>query len=118
VKTSKLELYEVTMEEELEEINLLQEELVTVKSHECRQGTFRSSDGHTYNVESDVDKQYVTFLFGEEPITYEMARREKKAAKRAKQRSIVEEELDEFYMPKDMSPLRSSQPMTTTSRWR
>jgi hypothetical protein len=105
VKTSKLELYEDTMEEELEEFNMLQEELVTIKSYECRQGKFRSSDGHTYHVESDVAKQYVTFMFGEEeeePITHEMARRAKKAAKRAKQRSVVEEELDEFYMPQGM----------------
>jgi hypothetical protein len=32
-------------------------------------------DGHTYHVESDVAKQYVTFMFGEEeeePITNEM----------------------------------------------
>ena len=95
------------MEEELEEINMLQEELVTVKSHECRQGKFRSSDGHTYHVESDVAKQYVTFLFGEEeeePNTHEMTRRAKKAAKKAKQRSVMEKELDEYYMPKDKKP--------------
>ena len=49
MKTTKLELYKDTMEEELEEYNMLQEVLVTVKSHECRQGKFRSSDGHTYH---------------------------------------------------------------------
>jgi hypothetical protein len=71
---------------------MLQEEQVTVKSHECRQGNFRSSDGHTYRVECDVAKQYVTFLFGEEeeePFTHEIARRASKAAKRARQRSVV-----------------------------
>jgi hypothetical protein len=59
-----------------------------------------------YHVQSDIDKQYVTFMFGEEeeePVTNEMARcakkAAKKAAKRARQRSVVEEELDEFYMP-------------------
>jgi hypothetical protein len=104
VKTNKLELYKDTMEVELEEFNMLQEELVTVKGHECRQGKFRSSDGHTYHVESDVAKQYVTFLFGEEeeePVTREMVRHAKKAAKRARQRSVVEEELYEFYMPQE-----------------
>jgi hypothetical protein len=100
VKNSKLELYKDTMEEDIEEFNVLQEELVTIKNHECRRGKFRSSDGHTYHVESDVAKQYVTFMFvEEEPITNEMARRAKKAAKSARQRSVVEEELDEFYMP-------------------
>jgi hypothetical protein len=92
------------MEEEIEEFNVLQEELVTIKSRECRQGKFRSSDGHTYHVESDVAKQYVTFMFVEEeeqPVTNELARRAKKAAKRARQRSVVEEELDEFYMPQE-----------------
>jgi hypothetical protein len=72
VKTSKLELNKDTMEEELEEFNVLQEELVTDKSHECRQGKFWSSDGHTYHMESDAAKQYVTFMFGEEeeePVT-------------------------------------------------
>jgi hypothetical protein len=103
VKTSKLELYEDTMEEELEEYNMLQEELVTVKSRECRQGKLRSSDGHTYRVESDVAKQYVTFLFGkeeEEHFTHEMARRANKAAKRARQRSVVEE--DRSLLRKDL----------------
>jgi hypothetical protein len=106
VKTSKLELYENNMEEELEEHNMLKEELVTVKSQECRQGKFRSSDGHTYRVECDAAKKYVTFLFNkeEQPITHEIDRRANKAAKRARQRSVVEEELDEFYMPKDMKP--------------
>jgi hypothetical protein len=99
VKTSKLELYEDTMEEELEEFDMLQEVLVTVKSHECRQGKYRSSDGHTYHVESNIARQYITFVFGEEeeePVTHEMDRRAKKAARRARQRSVVEEELDEF----------------------
>jgi DNA-directed RNA polymerase subunit K/omega len=47
------------------------------------------------------------FLFGEEeeePITHEIDRRANKAAKRARQRSVVEEELDEFYMPQGMKP--------------
>jgi hypothetical protein len=109
VKTSKLELYEDTMEEEIEEYNMLKEEIVTVKSQECRQDKFRSSDGHTYTyrVESDVAKKYVTFLFGEEeeePITHEIDRHANKAAKRARQRSVVEEELDKFYMPQGMMP--------------
>jgi hypothetical protein len=104
VKTSKLELYKDTMEEEPEEFNVLQEELVTNKSHECRQGKFQSSDGHTYHVESDVARQYVTFIFGqeeEEPVTNEMARHAKKAAKRARQRSVVEEALEESYMQEE-----------------
>ena len=94
------------MEEELEEYNMLKEEQVTVKSQECRQGKFRSSDGHTYRVESDVAKKYVTLLFGEdkEPITHEIDKCANKAAKRARQRSVVEEELDEFYMPQGMKP--------------
>ena len=106
VKTSKLELYEDNMEEELEEYNILEEELVTVKSQECGHGKFRSSDGHTYRVESDVAKKYVTLLFGEdkEPITHEIDKCANKAAKRARQRSVVEEELDEFYMPQGMKP--------------
>jgi hypothetical protein len=107
VKTSKLELYEDNLEEELEEHNMLKEELVTVKSQECRQGKFRSSDGHTYRVERDAAKKYVTFLFNEEeeePITHDIDRRANKAAKRARQRLVVEEELDEFYMPQGMKP--------------
>jgi hypothetical protein len=81
---------------------MLQEELVPVKSHECQQGKFRSSDGHTYHMESNIAKQYVTFVFGEEeeePVTHEMDRCAMKAARRARQRSVVEEELDVFYMP-------------------
>jgi hypothetical protein len=51
-------------------------------------------------MESDVAKQYVTFMFGEEePVAHEMARRARKAAKRARQGSVAEEELEEFYMP-------------------
>jgi hypothetical protein len=71
------------MEEEFAELNMLQVELVTVKSQECWQGKFRSSDGNTYHVESDIAKQYVTFVFGEdeeEPVTHEMARRAKRSS--------------------------------------
>ena len=100
------------MEEELEEYNMLKEELVTVKSQECRQGKFRSTDGHTYRVESDVAKKYVTFLFGEEeeePITHEVARRTKEAAKRAKQwwrRSLTS----------STCPMRRQRPASTLKR--
>jgi hypothetical protein len=49
---------------------------------------FQLSDGHVFNVERDFAKQQVTFMFEEEePVTNEMARRNKKAAKRAWQRS-------------------------------
>ena len=74
---------------QLEMYNMLQEELVTVKSQECRQGKFRSSDGHTYRVGHDAARKYVNFLFNkeeEEPITHEIERRANKAAKRARQR--------------------------------
>jgi hypothetical protein len=104
VEASELELYKDTMEEEIEEFYVSQEELVTIEHHGCRQGKFRSSDGHTFHVESDVTKQYVTFMFeeeGEEPVTNDMTRRAKKAAKRARQRSVVEEELEELYTPQE-----------------
>jgi hypothetical protein len=81
--------------------------LVNVKSQECGHGKFRSSDGHTFRVEHDAAKECVNILFDEEvgdPITHEIDRRANKAVKRARQRSVVEEELDEFYMPKDVKP--------------
>jgi DNA mismatch repair ATPase MutL len=95
------------MEEDFEEYNVLEEELVTVKSQKSGQGKFLSSDGHTFRVEHDAAKKYVNFLFNEEvqePITNEIERRVTKAAKRARQRSLMEEELNEFYMPQSMKP--------------
>jgi hypothetical protein len=58
-------------------------------------------------VEHDAARKYVNFLFNKEekePITHEIERRANKAAKRARQRSLVEEELNEFYMPQGMKP--------------
>jgi hypothetical protein len=93
VKTSKLESYEDNMEKEFEEYNVLEEELVPIKSQECGHGTFRSSDGHTFCVEHDAAKKCVIILFDEEvgePISHEVDRHANKAAKRARQRSLVE----------------------------
>jgi hypothetical protein len=105
VKTPKLELYEDNMEEELKVYNILEEELVTAKRQDCGHGKFRSSDGHTYRVEHDAAKKCVNILFNEEeeePITHETERGDNKAAKRTRQRSVVKEELDDFYMPQGM----------------
>jgi hypothetical protein len=105
VKTYKLEIYEDNMEEGFEEYNILEEEQVTAKNQKSGHRKFLSSDGHTFRVEHDAAKKYVNFLFNrevEEPITNEIDRRVTKAAKRARQRSLMEEELNEFYMPQSM----------------
>ena len=103
-KAAKRARQRSVVEEELEEFYMPQEEPETsehleavMSAMECtyrghRQGMkpykFQSTDGHIFNVERDFAKQQVTFMFGEEePVTNEMARRDKKAAKRARQRS-------------------------------
>jgi hypothetical protein len=56
-------------------------------------------------VEHDTAKKCVNILFNKEekePIIHETERRANKAAKRARQRSVVEEELDDFYMQQGM----------------
>jgi hypothetical protein len=56
-------------------------------------------------VEHDVAKKCVNILFDEEveePINPEIDRRANKAMKRARQRLVVEEDLDEFYKPEDV----------------
>jgi hypothetical protein len=56
--------------------------------HSMRPSKFQSTDGHIFNMEKDFANNQVTFMFEEEePVTTEMARRSKKAAKRARQRS-------------------------------
>ena len=46
------------------------------------------TDGHIFKVERDFANQQVNFMFGEEePVTNEVAKCNKKAAKRAWQRS-------------------------------
>jgi DNA mismatch repair ATPase MutL len=95
------------MKEEFKEYNVLEEELATVKSQKCGHGKFLSTDGHTFRVEQDATKKYVNFLFNEEvkePITNEIERRVTKAAKRARQRLLMEEEMNELYMPQCMKP--------------
>jgi hypothetical protein len=62
----------------------------------------RSSDGQTFRAEHDVTKKCVNILFDEEvevPINHEIDRRVTKAVKRARQRSLMAEELNEFNMP-------------------
>jgi hypothetical protein len=105
VKTPKLELDENNMEEEPEEYYKVEEELVSVKSQKCGLDRIRSSDGHTFRVEHDVTKKCVNILFDEEvvvPINHEIDKRVTKAVKRARQRSLMAEELNEFNMQQCM----------------
>ena len=99
------ELDENNMEEEPEVYYKMVEELVSVKCQKRGLDRIRSSDGHTFRVEHDVTKKCVNILFDEEgevPINHEIDRRVTKAVKRARQRSLMEEELNEFKMSQHM----------------
>ena len=101
VKTPKMELDENDMLVEPEQYNKMEEELVSAEDNMWGLDRIRSSDGHTFRVEHDVNKQCVNILFDEEvevPINKEADRRVTKAAKRAQQRLLMKEELVEFKM--------------------
>jgi hypothetical protein len=105
VKAPKMELDENGMEVEPEQYYEVKEELVSVKSKLWGHDRIRSSDGHTFRVEHDVTKKCINILFDEEvevPINHETDRRVTKAVKRARQRSLMEEELIEFKMSQCM----------------
>ena len=100
-----MELDENNMLVEPEQYYKVEEELVSVKDNMWGLDRIRSSDGHTFRVEHDVTKKCVNILFDEEvevPINHEADRRVTKAVKRARQRSLMEEELNEFKMSQRM----------------
>jgi hypothetical protein len=100
-----MELDETNMEVEPEQYYKVEEELISVKSKMWGHDRIRSSDGHTFRVEHDVTKKCINILFDEEaevPINHEIDRRVTKAVKRARQRSLMEEELIEFKMSQCM----------------
>jgi hypothetical protein len=83
----------------------VEEKLVIVKSQECGLDRVRSTDGHTFRVEHDAAKKCINIMFDrevKEPISCEVDRRTTKAMKRTRQESVVEERMDEFFMPKNV----------------
>jgi hypothetical protein len=105
MKAPKMELDETNMEVEPEQYYEVEEELISVKNKMWGLDRIRSSDGHTFRVEHDVTKKCINILFDEEmevPINHEIDRRVTKAVKRARQRSLMEEELIEFKMSQCM----------------
>ena len=97
--------FEENEEEEPEKNNKVEEKLVIVKNQECGLDRVRSTDGHTFRVEHDAAKKGINIMFDKEvkePISREVDRRAPKAMKRTRQRSVVEERMDEFFMPKNV----------------
>ena len=65
----------------------------------------RAKNGHTFCFEHDAAKKCINIMFNQEvkePISCEVDRRTTKAMKRTRQESVVEERMDEFFMPKNV----------------
>jgi hypothetical protein len=96
-----MELDKNDMLGEPEQYNKMEEELVSNEDNTWGQDRIRSSDGHTFRIEHDVAKQCINIMFDEEvevPLNKEADRHVTKAAKRAKQRLLMKEEINEFKM--------------------
>jgi hypothetical protein len=86
------------MEVEPELYYEVDEEMINVKDKMWGLDRIRSTDGHTFRVERDVNEKCIKILFDDEIINHKTDKPVSKAVKRAQQRSLMEEELIEFKM--------------------
>jgi hypothetical protein len=85
MKAPKMELDKTNMEVEPELYYEVEEEMISVKDKMWGLDRIRSSDGHTFRVERDVNKKCVNILFDEEmevPINHKTDRPVSKAVKK------------------------------------